>query len=44
MMVLEFPVSLDPEPFQDNISDLSFHPEEELVALGTIGGDLSVFR
>jgi len=29
---------------QDNISDLSFHPEEELVALGTIGGDLSVFR
>merc|ERR1712126_370529 len=29
---------------QDNVSDLSFHPEEELVALGTIGGDLSVFR
>jgi len=28
---------------QDNISDISFHPEEELVALGTIGGDLSVF-
>jgi len=28
---------------QDNISDLSFHPEEELVALGTIAGDLSVF-
>ena len=29
---------------QDNISDISFHPEEELVALGTISGDLSVFR
>merc|ERR1712130_336396 len=28
---------------QDNISDISFHPEEELVALGTISGDLSVF-
>ena len=41
---LGFSVSLDPDPFQDNISDLSFHPEEELVALGTIGGDLSVFR
>ena len=41
---LGFSVSLDPDPYQDNISDLSFHPEEELVALGTIGGDLSVFR
>merc|ERR1712228_749773 len=28
---------------QDNISDLSFHPEEEVVALGTIAGDLSIF-
>ena len=29
---------------QENISDLSFHPEEEMIAIGTIGGDLSIFR
>jgi len=28
---------------QENISDLSFHPEEEMIAIGTIGGDLSIF-
>jgi len=28
----------------DMTTDLSFHPEEDLVAIGSIGGDLSIFR